>query len=73
MLIAVTQIKLAISFVELKLEEIIPKDTENLLNFIDDVTAAASNGEKIRTVKNVNSSYSLITALQLEEQKHSSV
>lgn len=70
MLIAETQIKLAIFFVELKLEEIIPRETlekifkhtEHLLNFIDSVAAAASNGKRIRIVKNVNSSYSLITA-----------
>ena len=62
MLIAETQIKLAIFFMELKLEEIIPretlekifKDTEHLLHFIDSVAAAASNGKRIRIVKNVN-------------------
>ena len=60
--------KLPISLEELKFEEMIPretlekmfKDAERLLNVRDGVTTAASNDDRIRTVKNINSSYPLI-------------
>ena len=65
-----TRKKLPISFEELKLEEMIPrqtlekmfKDAESLLNVRDGVTTAASNDDRVRTVKNINSSYKLIVA-----------
>ena len=38
------------------------KDTESLLNVKDGVTVAASNDDRLRTVKNINSSYPLIVA-----------
>lgn len=62
-----TQKKLGtISFEETNLEDTITIETlekkihaENLLNFKDGVTAAISNGGRIRTVKNISSSYHL--------------
>ena len=55
-----------ISFEDTNLEDTIPIETlekkihaENLLNFKDGVTAAISNSGRIRTVKNISSSYHL--------------
>ena len=63
-----TRKKLPISFEELKFEEMTPRETlekmfkdgESLLNVSDSVTTAASNEDRVRTVKNINSSYPLI-------------
>ena len=38
------------------------KDTESLMNIKDGVTIAASNDDRVRTVKNIISSYPLIVA-----------
>ena len=62
--------KLPISFEELKLEEMIPRqtlekmfeDAESLLNVRDGFTTAASNDDIARTVKCIISSYPLIVA-----------